>query len=267
MQRPPAVAGRFYPERKADLEHVLGQVMPAQEKPTSAIAVMSPHAGYVYSGMVAGKTFSRVAIPETAVILGPNHHGRGHPAAVYARGSWLTPLGDVPVDEELAARILREAPLTSEDSLAHRYEHSLEVQVPFLQRAAPHLSIVPICLGRMTLDQLLELGDDLARALAQSEPRPLLVASTDMSHYEPGSVARAKDHQALDRVLALDPQGLYRVVGEKHISMCGMLPVVVTLQAAKALGASLATLVEYRNSGDVTGDQSAVVGYAGVIVT
>lgn len=264
MKRTPAVAGQFYPGQKSALKQLVAQMMPKQEKAEPAIAVMSPHAGYIYSGAVAGKTFSRVAIPETAVILGPNHHGQGHPAAVYARGSWLTPLGEVPIDEELANLILREVPLTGEDQLAHRFEHSLEVQVPFLQAAVPGLSIVPLCLGRLSLDQLLELGVGLGRALVATEPRPLLVASSDMTHYEPGPVARKQDLQALDRVLHLDPVGLYRVVSEQRISMCGVLPVVVMLRAAKALGATRAELVDYCNSGDITGDQSSVVGYAGV---
>ena len=265
MRRAPAVAGQFYPGQQAALQQMLAQMMPKVDDLQPALGVMSPHAGYIYSGMVAGKTFAGVSIPETVVIVGPNHHGQGHPAAVYGRGSWVTPLGEVTIDEALADRILREAPLTSDDQLAHRFEHSLEVQVPFLQAAVSNLSIVPLCLGRLTLSQLLELGDALAKVLSDTDPRPLLVASTDMTHYEPGPVARKQDLQALDRVLALDPAGLYRVVGEQHISMCGVLPVVATLRAVKMMGARRAELVEYRNSGDVTGDQSAVVGYAGVV--
>ena len=265
MSRAPAVAGQFYPGQKSALEDLLHQLMPAAAEPKAVVGVMSPHAGYVYSGMVAGETFAQVEVPDQAIILGPNHHGHGHPAAVYARGAWQTPLGEVPIAEPLAQEILRDCPFVEEDSAAHRFEHSLEVQVPFLQMRAPDIAIVPICLGHLPLDALLQIGDGLGEVLARTEPRPLLVASTDMTHYEPGDVAKEKDSRALDKVLALDPAGLYQLVREERISMCGVIPVVVMLQAARKLGASRAEMVDYRNSGDVTGDQSEVVGYAGAV--
>lgn len=265
MSRAPAVAGQFYPGQRGALEDLLQKLIPAAAEPKAVVGVMSPHAGYVYSGMVAGETFAQVDVPDQAIILGPNHHGRGHPAAVYARGAWETPLGEVPIAESLAGEILRECPFVAEDSAAHRFEHSLEVQVPFLQMRAPQISIVPICLGQLPLDVLLELGDGLGRVLARTDPRPLLVASTDMTHYEPGDVAKEKDSRALEKVLALDPAGLYQLVRDQRISMCGVIPVVVMLQAARSLGATQAEMVDYRNSGDVTGDQSEVVGYAGAV--
>jgi AmmeMemoRadiSam system protein B len=264
MTRAPAVAGQFYPGRKDALEEMLLQMMPEEESRKPVIGIMSPHAGYVYSGAVAGETISGIVVPEQVIILGPNHHGHGHPAAVYARGAWETPLGEVPIAEDLARLILQECPFAAEDMLAHRYEHSLEVQIPFLQKVSPRLSIVPICLGHLPLNVLLGLGDGLARSISANRVRPLIVASTDMTHYEPGKTAREKDFLALEKVLALDPSGLYQVVQQKRISMCGVLPVVVMLQAALGLGATESELVDYRNSGDVTGDQSEVVGYAGV---
>ena len=266
MLRSAVVAGQFYPGRKEKLLETVAAMMPVSVSERPAIAVMSPHAGYIYSGEVAGRTFSGVKIPDEVIILGPNHHGRGHVAAVYADGAWETPLGQTMISADLAGRVLAECPMTANDSVAHLYEHSLEVQVPFLQYRAPHTRIVPVCISRMPLALLLQLGDGLARAVASCSSRPLLVASTDMTHYESGERAREKDFLALEKVLGLDPEGLYEVVQENRISMCGVLPTVVMLQAALALGADKAELVEYSNSGDVTGDQSEVVGYAGVRV-
>ncbi|MEJ2492058.1 MAG: AmmeMemoRadiSam system protein B [Desulfuromonadales bacterium] len=262
--RSAVVAGQFYPGQKASLQQTVHALMPANKEFEPAIAVMSPHAGYIYSGKVAGHTFSSIDIPEEVIILGPNHHGRGHAAAVYAHGAWETPLGSTAIAEDLAAKILAECPMAAEDRVAHRFEHSLEVQLPFLQVRAPQARIVPICISHLPLTTLLALGDGLARVIVSRPVAPLMVASTDMTHYESGETAREKDFLALDKVLALDPEGLFRVVMERQISMCGVFPTVVMLQAAKALGAEGATLIEYSNSGDVTGDQSEVVGYAGV---
>jgi AmmeMemoRadiSam system protein B len=265
MLREALVAGQFYSENR---ERLLGDVeaMLEDATPEPSIAVMSPHAGYVYSGGVAGKTFSHVKIPQKVIILGPNHQGRGHAAAVYSHGAWETPLGRVEIASSLAERLLAECPVAADDYTAHLDEHSLEVQVPFLQFLAPGLQIVPFCIGHLPLDVLLDLGDGLARLISNCDEPPLVVASTDMTHYESGEIARQKDALALDRVLALDPEGLYGVVRENKISMCGVLPTVVMLRAALALGATQAELVAYSNSGDVTGDQSSVVGYAGVRV-
>jgi AmmeMemoRadiSam system protein B len=266
MLRSAVVAGQFYPGQKQSLFQTVDSLVSSTATEKPAIALMSPHAGYIYSGGVAGQTFSGVKIPDDVIILGPNHHGRGHMAAVFASGAWETPLGQTKISADLAKRILSECPMTAEDLVAHRYEHSLEVQLPFLQFRAPHSSIVPICISHMPLETLLQLGDGLARAILSSRGKPLIVASTDMTHYESGNVARKKDCLALEKVLALDPEGLYEVVQEHQISMCGVLPTVVMLQAALALGAENAELIAYSNSGDVTGDQSEVVGYAGVRV-
>jgi len=267
MIRPAVVAGQFYPGQKESLLKSVESLMPSTVYEQSAIGLMSPHAGYIYSGGVAGQTFSTVKIPDEVIILGPNHHGRGHMAAVYTSGAWETPLGQMMIATDLARRILTECPMTAEDSVAHRFEHSLEVQLPFLQCRASDISIVPICISRMPLETLLQLGDGLARAASSSSSTPLVVASTDMTHYEAGNVARKKDFMALEKVLALDPKGLYDVVQENKISMCGVLPTVVMLQAAIVLGATDAELIAYSNSGDVTGDQSEVVGYAGVRIS
>ena len=266
MQRPPAVAGQFYPDQADQLRRLVERLLVSAEPEQSALGVMSPHAGYLYSGTIAGATFAGVKAPKTAVILGPNHHGLGHPAAVFASGSWLTPLGETAINRQLADRILRECPGVASDVLAHRYEHSLEVQLPFLQLRSPELSIVPICLSYAPLPQLLALGEALGALLAETGDDVLVVASSDMTHYEPGETARGKDMRAIERILALDPEGVYQTVREGRISMCGVVPVVVMLAAARRRGAVRAKLVHYGNSGEITGDQSEVVGYAGVIV-
>ena len=266
MVRKPVVAGQFYPAAEADLTETINSFMAADTEQKSAIGIISPHAGYMYSGSVAGKTISTAEIPENVIILGPNHHGRGHEAAVYSSGSWLTPLGQVPIATGLADKVLAECRMVAPDTLAHMFEHSLEVQVPFLQFAQPSLQILPICISHLSVTALLEFGECLAKALSSVAPRPLLLASSDMTHYESGEVARKKDFMALEKVLDLDPAGLYDVVRENRISMCGVMPTVVMLQASLALGAKEAELIAYSNSGDVTGDQSEVVGYAGVRV-
>lgn len=263
MIRSAVVAGQFYAGEKSQLRQSLQALLPEQQS-RSSLALMVPHAGYIYSGGVAGRTFATTSIPDEVIIIGPNHHGRGHQAAVCADGLWETPLGRTRIATELAASVLTECPITAEDTLAHFFEHSLEVQLPFIQYLAPSSKIVPLCLSRMPLGDLLQLGDGLARAALTRNPVPLIVASTDMTHYESGQAARTKDFAALERVLALDPQGLYEVVFNNAISMCGVLPTVVMLRAALAMGATQAELVDYRNSGEVTGDQSEVVGYAGV---
>lgn len=266
MLRSPAVAGQFYPKHSAALMQTLDRLIPPVERKRAAFGVISPHAGYVYSGAVAGRTLAEVAIPSEVVILGPNHHGNGHQAAVYRRGGWETPLGAVPIAEDLADLILAACPAAGDDMQAHLYEHSLEVQIPFLKTLNPEVSIAPLCIGRVPLETLLQLGDGLAKALRTRPQLPLIVASSDMTHYESGEAARRKDHLAIERILALDPEGLYATVRNHRISMCGVLPAVVMLRAALALGATGTELLAYANSGDVTGDQSEVVGYAGVVI-
>jgi len=267
MDRDPAVAGQFYPGQTDTLRNTVASLLPTVAEPQRAIGIMVPHAGYVYSGAIAGATFARVKMPGRVVILGPNHHGLGAAAAVYPDGRWLTPLGPVTVDDGLASRLLKDCPGLRADESAHRYEHSLEVQLPFIQAENPQTSIVPLCIGHLRLEELLSMGKAIGASLARSEQEVLLVASSDMTHYEPGEIAREKDQRALDRVLALDPEGLYRTVREGRISMCGVMPTVLMLAAARELGATDAVLVRYGNSGDVTGDQSQVVGYAGVVVS
>jgi AmmeMemoRadiSam system protein B len=263
MLREPAVAGRFYPGSPSRLAaEVDGFLRPAAAR-TPARGLLAPHAGYMYSGAIAGEVYRRVEIPRRVVVLGPNHTGLGAPVSLWPAGSWRTPLGVVPVDEPLTAA-LAAAPGVELDDEAHVHEHSLEVQVPFLQRSQPDLSLAAICLGPLSWRACEALGKALAGAA--SAAGALIVASSDMSHYVSAAEAREKDQLAIDRVLAIDPAGLHEVVRREHISMCGFIPATVMLVAAREMGATSAELVRYGHSGEVTGDDAQVVGYAAMRV-
>ena len=264
MKRMPAVSGQFYPGTAAGLSRALLTLTREGTARVPAIGVVAPHAGYVYSGAVAGEVFSSIQVPGRAVILCPNHTGIGEDAAIMSHGAWRMPWGDVPIDEELAARMETACPLLREDPSAHLREHAVEVQIPFLHRFRPDVRIVPVALGRLSLEECRELGESVADAIAGDAERPLLVASSDMSHYVPDAVARTKDRMAIDRMLALDPEGLYRTVRTERISMCGVLPATVVLFAARRLGATSARLIRYATSGDVSREFDQVVGYAGL---
>jgi AmmeMemoRadiSam system protein B len=268
--RIPAVAGRFYPGRADELLRDVREYASPVETSAgriSAIGCVAPHAGYIYSGRVAGAVYSRLEIPEHCVILCPNHTGKGHPLSVMASTTWQTPLGEVAADTELGAHLLRCFPALVEDSAAHRGEHAIEVQLPFLQAQQPGLNIVPIAVGTSNFDLLRGLGEALAEGTAEREEKVLIVASSDMNHYESDVITRVKDRKAIERVLAMDARGLWQVVMNEDISMCGFGPTIVMLTAAKLLGATSATLVKYATSGEVSGDYESVVGYAGIIVS
>jgi len=266
--RTPAVAGRFYPGDADELLREVREYASAAEAPAriAAIGCVAPHAGYIYSGGVAGAVYSHLEIPEACVILCPNHTGKGRPLAVMANTTWQTPLGDVPADADLGARLLRRFPELQEDSAAHRGEHAIEVQVPFLQSQQPELRIVPIVVGTRDFEVLRGLGEALADVISEGKDNVLIVASSDMNHYESDAITRVKDRKAIERVLALDARGLWDVVMNEDISMCGFGPTIVMLASAKLLGATAATLVKYATSGEVSGDYESVVGYAGIIV-
>ena len=268
MTRMPAVADHFYPGNPEQLRSAMDMLVPdvAEEEKEQALAVVLPHAGYVYSGATAGFTISRVRVPETVVILGPNHHGRG---AALALGTedWQMPLGAVPVDRQLAADILRCSTAITEDDEAHLLEHSLEVQMPFLQQVQPQLQIVPLVVSQLSFSQCRKVAQELAVAIRNYEQPVLMVASTDMSHYESRQQATQKDKLAIERILALDPQGLYATVIGQRITMCGVIPTTIVLLAALELGATKAVLVRYTDSGEASGDTSQVVGYAGLIIS
>jgi MEMO1 family protein len=268
--RHPAVAGRFYPGDPDDLrteaQGYLSQSTSSTVAAKKAIGCIAPHAGYMYSGHVAGAVFSQIEIPRLCVVLCPNHTGMGRSLATMNEGSWETPLGEVPIDAEFALALQQRFPALHNDPAAHRAEHAAEVELPFLQLMQPNLQIVPIALGTGQFEVLEQLGMALANVIARRGDPVLIVASSDMNHYESDVVTRAKDHRAIERILTMDARGLFDVVTQQNISMCGFGPAVVMLTAAHQLGAKSARLVKYATSGDVSGDREMVVGYAGVVV-
>ena len=266
MLRQPAVAGKFYESDPEALASSLDGMLATGASRVDAKAVLSPHAGLMYSGGVAGAVYSSIELPDTFVLVGPNHTGMGPPVSLMPEGSWRTPLGDLAIDEALASAVLAECPLITPDTEAHMLEHSLEVQLPFIARLRPDARIVPICIMSAGLDELLEVGSALARAVAAAGYPVVLVASTDMSHFVPEQDARRLDALAIERVAALDSAGLYGTVREHGISMCGYMPTVVVIEAARGLGATEARLVKYTTSGEASGQYGSVVGYAGIVL-
>ncbi len=212
--------------------------------------------------------YARLELPKRFVILCPNHTGMGEPLAIMSRGSWATPLGEVKIDEEIADELKKTFPLLREDEAAHLSEHALEVQLPFLQVLAPQgFTFAPITVGTGQYEVLSALGVTIGRVLQEHPGEAIVLASSDMNHYESDSATRAKDQRAIEQVLALDAKGLFDTIREHNITMCGYGPTVAMLTAAKLLGASKAELVKYATSGDVSGDRDWVVGYAGMIVS
>ncbi len=269
MSRKPAVANMFYPGDESALKAQIDSFIESVPEPKTVLAAISPHAGYMYSGAVAGAVFSGVRVPEAIVILGPNHRGVGVRVALSASGDWDMPLGPVPMNRELANLILKASPShpkIKDDPGAHAVEHSIEVQVPFLQVLRPDVTIVPVCVSHMDYQSCRELGQALSRAVQDYGKEVLMVASTDMTHYESQDAAKSKDRLAIDRILDLDPEGLHNTVAKHGISMCGVIPTTIVLTACIELGATKAELVKYATSGDVTGDYGQVVGYAGFVV-
>jgi len=269
--RPAAVAGRFYPDDPKELREqvrsFLSAALSSRTEPVRALGCMVPHAGYMYSGHVTGAVFARVRIPKKCIVLCPNHTGVGEPLAILSEGAWQTPLGEVPIAGDLAEELKHHFPALQDDRSAHRAEHAIEVELPFLQFRQPELEFVPIAVGTGRFEALAELGTAIADVISSEEDEVLIVASSDMNHYESDAVTRIKDHRALERILSLDPRGLYDVVTQQDISMCGFGPAVAMLTAARRLGAKSAELVKYATSGDASGDRQMVVGYAGLIVS
>jgi AmmeMemoRadiSam system protein B len=260
------VSGQFYPGSETKLRAALSQLIPENASPKRVTGVISPHAGYVYSGAIAGQLFSQITIPETVLIIGPNHHGVGAAAALYPDGQWLSPLGSVSINSRLNALLLRHSPYLQSDSIAHQNEHSLEVQLPFIQYLRPDVTISALCIGHGDYAPLRDIGQGIAAAIREYGEHVLIVASSDMTHYESAASARRKDQLALERVLVLDGKGLLELCRSRGITMCGVVPATIMIEAALRLGASEAELVAYGTSGDVTGDNDQVVGYAAVTI-
>ena len=264
--RHPAVAGQFYPRNPDRLVADIRSYSTRDITPIPAVGCVVPHAGYMYSGHVAGAVYSHLDLPSRCVILCPNHTGLGTPLSIMSEGQWETPLGKVTIDSALAAQLKSNFSFLTEDSQAHRSEHAIEVQLPFLQARIKNFTFVPIAVGTGRFEALEMLGNAVAEAVLAQQERIFIIASSDMNHYESDTITRQKDSLAIERVLALDPRGLYEVVNRRKISMCGYGPSVAMLTAALRLGATSAQLIKYATSGDISGDREMVVGYAGIAV-
>lgn len=266
MIRNPVVAGQFYPENPKQLQEQIAGFIKKTIKKEDALGVISPHAGYMFSGAVAGAVYSKIKISDKVIILCPNHTGRGAPFSIITEGSWATPLGEVKIASAIGKKILENSKELEEDVLAHTLEHSIEVQLPFLQYLNPQISFVPICLSSGNYSSYEDIAFAISNAIKNTGEKVLIIASSDMTHYESHDVANEKDREAIDAILELDERLLLKRIEDFNISMCGYVPATVMLIACKKLGAKTAELVKYQTSGDITGDYSEVVGYAGVIV-
>jgi AmmeMemoRadiSam system protein B len=264
--RDPVVAGAFYPATAAGLEHELRGLIEIDADRHPLLACIAPHAGYIYSGRVAGALYGHLELPRRVIVLAPNHTGVGAAVAVAPHERWRTPLGDVPIDTGLARKLVDRAYAATFDPKAHQREHAIEVQLPFLLARRPDLEVLPVCLAHLHLQDCLDLGRVLAKLISDHTDPVGIVASSDMSHYLADSEARRLDRLAIDAVLARDPTRLYETVHREGITMCGVIPATVAVAAANELGAAGAHLVDYATSGDVSGDRNAVVGYAGICV-
>lgn len=266
MIRQPAVAGRFYTADARELARQIREFCADGHDKVKALGCVVPHAGYMYSGHVAGAVYAALQIPAKCILLGPRHFPGGEPMAILSEGSWQTPFGEARIDSALAKELMRGVPHLREDSVAHEREHSLEVQLPFLQQLSKDIQFVPVVIGLDRYSELETLGNAVAQVVAEQTEPVLIIASSDMNHYENDDVTREKDKRAIDRILALDPRGLYDTVRSEGITMCGYAATVAMLVALKKLNAKEATLVRYATSGDITGDRDEVVGYAGIIL-
>lgn len=266
MVRNPIAAGRFYPGMASALRMEIQRLVLRDVPKEEVIGIISPHAGYPYSGLVAAATLSRVIFRDTFIIIGPNHTGRGAPFSIMVEGAWRTPLGEVPIDTGMARTILAHSDLLEEDAEAHRYEHSIEVQLPFLQYFKKDVNFVPIVLAPAERKAYKAIGKSLAAAVRERGREAIIMASSDMTHYEPHDRAKKKDATAIEAILKLDEEMLLDRIESHHITMCGFAPTACLITAAKELGATKAELIHYQTSGDTTGDYESVVGYAGVII-
>ncbi len=266
--RQPAAAGQFYPSSEKSLKEQISEFVKKKITKQDAIACMLPHAGYIYSGRVAVETVSSINIKDNVVLLGPNHTGYGKKLSIMSQGSWQTPLGNIKINTDLAKKMLHLWDNLEDDSLAHLYEHSLEVELPILQYFKTNFSIVPIAILSNEIDMLKKLGAVIASAIqnANLNNSVLIIASSDMTHYEPEKIAFEKDNAAINAILELNEDKLIKKIRELDITMCGYAPAIAMITAAKTLGAKNAKLIKYQTSGDVTGDKNSVVGYAGIVI-
>ncbi len=266
MIREPVVSGQFYPAGKKELSEIINSLAPPETSKISAKGIILPHAGYIYSGRVTATTVSKVLARKRLIILGNNHTGFGPDFGLWDKGSWLTPLGKIDIDEELAKLILSKGELITEDFLAHKAEHSIEVQLPILSQLFGDFKFVPIACGISKLEKYTQAASQIYEAIKAIKNEILLVASTDLTHYEPEATARRKDREVIEAIVNLDEQSLIRKVNSQNITMCGVAPVAVLISCLKKLGAKKSQVALYQTSADTTGDFSSVVGYVGMII-
>jgi len=267
--REPVVSGQFYPSSKTTLTKQLQGFIDENARRKDAIAAILPHAGIVYSGSVAGATVSRINHKKTIIIIGPNHTGLGKPFSIMTEGKWKTPMGDVEIDSNLAKGINEISDYLEGDLTAHQYEHSIEVELPFFQYFKNDFKIVPIIISSNEKQAYEKIANDIVSVIKnmQKQHEVLIIASSDLTHYEPQQIAEKKDKEVINAIIELDEDRLLNKVKELNISMCGCAPTVITINIAKQLGAKTAKLIKYQTSGDTSGDYSAVVGYAGIIIS
>lgn len=264
MYRQAVVKGHFYPDDVYELTSFFESAR-SKKSIKEPISVIVPHAGYIYSGKTAFKTLSSVEIPERVLLLGPNHTGLGERVALYHKGIWETPFGDVPVDSELADALLDNY-IIKKDFVAHLNEHSLEVIVPMLKYLNPSVKIVPIVIGISHYEECLKVAEGITETLNKTKEKVLIVVSSDMNHYEDSETTLKKDNIAIDAILHLDSKKLYETILTYNITMCGFAPAIIAIESSKNLGAQEGILIEHTHSGIVSGHNREVVGYAGIII-
>ncbi len=266
MKRSPAFSGQFYHGNASKLKNQVEQYIVKDVKKVTVIGIIVPHAGLMYSGHVAGAVYSSIEFPDTFILIGPNHTGLGSSISTMASGTWECPIRSFSIDDNLSKSLLSEMPFIYDDPIAHRFEHSLEVQLPFMAYFSDIVKIVPISVMKGSLKECEDMGKGMAAAVKKSSSKVIIAASSDMSHYVTDETARRLDGLALNKALNLDPEGLYNIVKKEKISMCGIIPATIMLYAAKELGAKEARLIKYATSGEISGDFEKVVGYAGIVV-
>ncbi|MEN3013997.1 MAG: AmmeMemoRadiSam system protein B [Endomicrobiia bacterium] len=270
MNRKSQFAGSWYPSSLKEAKSYLSPV--AKDKKIDVFGCICPHAGWLYSGKVAGEVYSIITPADVYILLGPNHTGLGENIAVYPEGKWEFPFGEVEIEKNLVDLIVKNSEFAKKDTKAHQREHSLEVHIPFLQLITDReFKIVPITIKVEDYEMCKDLGNSIFFSIKEylktnKDKKIIIIASTDMTHYESQSYAYKLDTLAIEEILKLSPKGLYDIVLSYGISMCGVYPTVSALIALKLLGAKKAEVIKYQTSGDVTGEYDSVVGYAGIII-
>lgn len=266
MIREPIVDGRFYPGQTKDLEDIIESFDPKSSLKISAKGIILPHAGFVYSGRVAVATVSKVLAKKKIIILGPNHTGEGALFSLWEKGAWKISGKEIKIAEKLASTILSKGKSISADTEAHINEHSIEVELPILNYFFNDFEFVPIACQKASLAEYQKVAEQIFKALDGFREDFLLIASTDLTHYEPETTARKKDRRAIEAIVNLDEKELLKRIAEENITLCGEAPLAILIACLKKLGAKKSHVALYQTSGEFSGDTTSVVGYAGIII-